>query len=393
MSELPSTLDLEMEDLDILQTLIAIDDDYAGANEAFEDESTPQLIRHLRNLTPQNPPAPRQDLKPCMSLNVVQLGITQGVSAALTRPIVSDRFLLTGLDESIGSGCLTDFKTKGVLTLTRKDNQTDSSSIEFTSLGEASIHDLCWIDAESGLALIACQTGFLVFKAETRVLTTRWEYETCNKEPEEVRQIATQASRFVTGGSSGRLTMWDLDMNQLGQSSTYNAPVGSVAWHPNFQDVVSFTSDAGEFGCYDARISMQHQNACTLWTGIGGLYAHCFADDYVVALGYSRGSGSLHDLRKTHYPIATWEDPCVKPIGEFTKLPGHGKRVAATGVGGLSIWNFENSEPDLIGFDDPLPRIAEVPRSKIAYTTAGACTGDGIWFQADAAGYVHEYRI
>lgn len=373
----------------------------AVAVRVMDEKSTlsPVLQKILNIHEKQNDTAPKH-VKPKGTINFARETLGPTAWAPLSRPLVSQDLVVVGTENSMLRGPTGYKQIPGLVMCDMSGpfvrgvrNQPLKIRDSNLVVMDSAILDLQWIEPGHS-CLCATETSINVVSCLEPKVTSLFKQPHVDR----IRQLAVhpQRTKFCSGGNDERIAVTALDAGSAASSFMWNTRtegiVGSVAWHPADNFVVTYTLDSGMFGFVDTR---SERIALKYDVGRGGLYTHLVVSDYYMALGFGNGAGSLVDVRYQGLaPICVWQDPILSAIGEFiidsSKNDVH--NVVATGIGGISFVDFDAGRGQVksTGVCSTLEMYKDVPLAPGSFKTSGAFIPNqsSVFMQTDAAGYV-----
>ena len=218
----------------------------------------------------------------------------------------------------------------------------------------------------------------------------------------EVRQLATCGNRVAMGDSGHTLTLYEIADGRMRTlfKDRLNDTVGSVAWSPTLNNIVTFTLDNGTFGLMDVRENTPKTlfSRNFKWGAKSErLFTHCEFAPYNFVLGYEGGKVRSIDVRRqaNDQQLVCWADPYLEDIGELIRPSPDSSITVACGIGGFSVWDFKDNTGVCLDGVKPLASLMDVPLPSGAYKTSGAFIpgSTSLFALTDAAGYLSFYDL
>ena len=168
----------------------------------------------------------------------------------------------------------------------------------------------------------------------------------------QVHNVDDSYATIVTGGFDGmlKITKCDADGKAIEQveHNCKKEVIGSIEFHKDWNDVVSFTEDRGMLKLFDMRsnkVVMKYESRQA------GMYTHAYDIDGNVVCGFEASKGGdismeFVDLRKVnsarYKPVCLFQqrDRHMKAIGHICITPHKSmSRIVSFGMPGLSVWD------------------------------------------------------
>jgi hypothetical protein len=344
------------------------------------------------------------NLKARATISISRAALGPGTWSPLTRPLIYQNRVIVGTESALARGPEGYRNTTGLILCevdapwSRKDfSRSIHTETEFVGTDSA-LQDIEWLSlGQSCVYATETELGICSFERRKHVLEVR------NRE-DLIRQLAVFQDKLATGGHDAKICLYNVGEGRKARHSTWemDSTVGGLAWYPHDPNVLTYTEDGGVLGLLDIRASAKE---CALRCDLGrrNLFAHVAATETMFALGYEFGYGALIDIRRpSNMALDTWRDPVLDSIGELIDSSNSGEFgrargtvTVATGIGGLSSWDFSNGEAKCIGQDNPLNSYSDFPLPPVGFKTSGAFVPNEnmVYAQTDSAGYFSLYDI
>eukprot|EP00943_MAST-04B_sp_MAST-4B-sp1_P002161 g2161.t1 len=228
------------------------------------------------------------------------------------------------------------------------------------------VHDLTWVNHSkvalatgSTLTLMQLDTWLKPANAPISKVTTKDLLNILKVEDlhtDDIRAVKAQKiddlyATIATGGFDGKLNITKIDsegtaIRQI-KVDCKKEVIGSIEFHKDWREVVSFTEDCGVLKLFDMRnnkVVMKYESMQC------GMYTHAYDIDGNVVCGFEANKGGHHsmefvDLRRVnsvkYKPILLYgkRDPHMKAIGNICIAPYKSMtRIVSFGIPGMSVW-------------------------------------------------------